>query len=156
MDGTRKVAYPYARLKGLEEFMAFLQAPEWKPSKIDAALLKKLDVAKSKERETVHALEFLGIVNDDGAPTQEFDQLKADYRTTLRRLVLDKYRDLFDLIPPALVNQTRLVRFFGLSADTAEYQAKLFAWFCEQAGIDLPNLEKHFHRARFDKENNKN
>jgi hypothetical protein len=43
------------------------------------------------------------------------------------------------------------VNFFGTTPETAEYQAKLFVWLCEQAGIELPNVEKRFHRSRFDK-----
>jgi len=62
------------------------------------------------------------------------------------------YAELFNLIPPKLANQTRLINFFGTAIDTAEYQAKLFAWLCKQAGIELPDVEEHFHRARFDKE----
>ena len=71
----------------------------------------------------------------------------------MKRLVLEKYKELFKLIPASMISQSRLVKFFGLAADTSEYQAKLFAWLCEQAGIELPNLEKQFHRARFDKNN---
>jgi hypothetical protein len=130
------------------DFTEFLKVPEWRPRQIDVRLLKQLDIAPSKESETIHALEFLGILGENGSPTAEFDNLKTDYTGALRRLVLEKYRNLFELIPPEMINQSRLVKFFGLSADTAEYQAKLFAWLCEQAEIALPALEKHIHRQR--------
>ncbi len=151
MQEIHKVRYPYARLTGMKEFMAFVREPDWKPETINPNLLQTLGIAKSKEREAIHALRFLGILADDGTPTIEFDSLKQDYLGTMKRLVFEKYKELFKIIPANLVNQSRLVKFFGLSADTSEYQAKLFAWFCEEAGIDLPNLEKHFHRSRFDK-----
>ena len=70
----------------------------------------------------------------------------------MKRLVQSKYADLFSLIPARLANQMRLVKFFGPPVETAEYRAKLFVWLCEQAGIELPNVEKRFHRARFDKD----
>jgi hypothetical protein len=127
--------------------------PGWKPEVIDVDLLKTLEIAPSKERETVYALRFLGVIGDDGVPTDEFDNLRQDYQNTMKRLVLEKYGFLFKQMPVSMINQSRLVNFFGLSADTSEYQAKLFAWLCEQAGIELPNLEKQFHRARFDKNN---
>lgn len=138
----------------MTRFMEILRAdPSWQPDVIRVALLKTLGIAPSKEGETVQTLKFLGIIGADGAPTEEFDNLKQDYQGTMKRLVSESYRELFKQIPSSLVSQSRLVKFFGLSADTSEYQAKLFAWLCEQAGIDFPNLEKNFHRSRFDKNN---
>lgn len=148
---ANKIKYPYARLKGMADFMTFVQEPGWKPSLIDSALLKKLGMAKGKEGEAIYALKFLGIIAPDGTPTTEFDNLKQDCEGTTKRLVLERYSELFSLIPARLANQSRLVNFFGDSVETAEYQAKLFVWLCKQAGIELPNVEKQFHRARFDK-----
>ena len=148
---TTNINYPYARLTGMNEFMTFAQEPGWKPTKIDASLFKKLAIAKGKEREAVNALLFLGIIDENCAPTTTFDELKIEYHSTLKRIVQDKYAELFDMIPARMVNQQRLVNFFETATDTAEYQAKLFVWLCEQAGIALPNVEKRFHRARFDK-----
>jgi hypothetical protein len=146
-----KNIYPYARLTGMKEFMAFVCEPNWKPTKIDVNLLKKLAIARGKEYEAIKALHFLGIVDETGSPTAVFDELKLDYPTTLRRIIYEKYADLFNLIPTRMANQKRLVNFFETAQDTAEYQAKLFVWLCEQAGIELPNVEKRFHRSRFDK-----
>lgn len=146
------IRYPSSRLKGLEEFMAFVQEPNWRPSPINIDLFKRLGMAKGKEGLAVYALKFIGVINEEGIPTEEFDNLKKDYQNTLKRLVQASYAELFSLIPTKLANQARLVKFFGGPVETAEYQAKLFVWFCKQAGIDLPNVEKHFHRARFDKE----
>ncbi len=154
MKDTQQIKYPYSRLTGMSRFMDILRNdPEWKPDVINIDLLKTLDIAPSKERETVYTLKFLGIIGTDGAPTEEFDNLKQDYQGTMKRLVLEKYRELFKQIPSRMITQKPLVKFFGLSPDTSEYQAKLFAWLCEQAGIELPNLEKNFHRSRFDKNN---
>jgi hypothetical protein len=139
-------------LKGLKDFIAFAQEPGWKPAKIDIALFKKLGMAKGKEGEAVATLRFLGLIDEAGAPTAKFDELKQNYQATMKRLVQSKYADLFSLIPTRLANQMRLVKFFGPPIETAEYQAKLFVWLCEQGGIELPNVEKRFHRARFDKD----
>lgn len=144
--------YPSARLKGISEFMTFVQEPSWKPPVINADLLKKLDMAKGREGEAVFALKFLGILNEEGIPTEEFDNLKKDYQATLKRLVEKSYSELISLIPQTLATQSRLVKFFGEPVETAEYQAKLFVWLCGQAGIELPKVEERFHRARFDKE----
>lgn len=148
-NDTNKIAYPYARLTGMKEILAFVQEPGWKPPKIDANLMKKLAIAKGKEREAVNTLLFLGIIDEKGVPTSIFDELKSEFRPTLARVVREKYSDIFTLIPLRMANQQRLVNFFETAVDTAEYQAMLFVWLCEQAGIDLPNVEKKFHRARF-------
>jgi len=145
------IKYPYSRLKGLKDFVAFAQEPGWKPAKIDTALFKKLGLAKGKEGEAVATLRFLGLIDEVDIPTAQFDELKQNYQATMKRLVQSKYSDLFSLIPPRMANQMRLVKFFGPPIETAEYQAKLFVWLCEEAGIELPNVEKRFHRARFDK-----
>ena len=148
---NQEVRYPSARVKGLGDFMIFVQEPDWRPKTINADLFKKLDMAKGRESETVFAVRFLGIIDDEGTPTKEFDDLKKDFQGSLKRLVQNSYAELFSLIPPKLASQSRLVKFFGEPVETAEYQAKLFVWLCQQAGIELPNVEEHFHRARFDK-----
>ena len=154
MKNSQQIKYPYARLKGMTRFIEILRTdPGWKPDVINVDLLKTLGIAPSKEGETIQTLKFLGIIGADGQPTEEFDNLKQDYQGTMKRLVSEKYQELFKQIPSRMISQDPLVRFFGLSPDTSEYQAKLFAWLCEQAGIELPNLEKNFHRSRFDKNN---
>ena len=147
----KPVKFPSPRLKGMQEFMDYVQDPVWKPSPIDVSLLKKMGNSKGKEDLAIKALRFLGIIDNAGVPTQEFDKLKKDYQPTLRRLVQEKYSELLSLFPVSKINRTRLVSYFGEPVETAEYQAKFFVWLCEQAGIELPKVEKKFHRARFDK-----
>ena len=148
---NHRIRYPSARLTGVTRFMEFLRKPGWKPDVVDVSVLKRLGIAPSKERETIHALQFLGIIANDGTPTEEFDNLQSDYTGTMKRLVPEAYKEVFKLLPADMITQDSLVLFFGMATDTSEYQAKLFAWFCEQAEIKLPNLEKRFHRKHNDK-----
>jgi hypothetical protein len=144
--------YPYSRLKGLKKFFDLcVEEPEWKPDKIDIALFKTLEMAKGKEGEAVATLRFLRIIGDAGVPTAKFDELKRDFKGTLAGLIKSAYSELFNRVPARMITQSKLVKFFGGKVETAEYQAKLFVWLCEQAAIELPNVEKDFHRARFDK-----
>jgi len=148
------IKYPSARLTGMTGFMEYAPQPGWPPSKVDINLLKRIGVGKGKEGLVVYTLRFLGMIDEAGMPTPEFDKLKKDYQSTLKRLIQEKYAELLSVIPPNLANQKRLVSFFcssGAPEETAEYQAKLFVWLCQQAGIDLPGVENRFHRARFDK-----
>jgi hypothetical protein len=145
--------YPYSRLKGLKKFFDLcVEEPDWKPNRIDTALFKTLEMAKGKEGEAVATLRFLKLIDETGLPTANLDELRKDFKGTLASQVKTAYSELFNRIPAKLITQSKLVKFFGGKVETAEYQAKLFVWLCEQAGIDLPNVEKNFHRARFDKE----
>lgn len=147
--GKTEVKYPDARVKGMVELMEFVREPTWKkPQRIDVPLLRKLVIAPSNESRVIRTLLFLGVIDETGAPTSAFDELRESYQPTLARLIHEHYVDLFDTVPPKLMNQKRLVNFFDTSADVAGYQAKLFVWFCEQAGIELPNVEKEINRLR--------
>ena len=152
------IKYPYARPKAMAKLMDVIRGDdEWKPSRFDVESIKTLAIAPSKERETLQTLKFIGIVDDLGTTTSVWDELKRDYQRTLQRIVRQKYAPLFERIHPKLIAQDSVVNFFmstGTGRDTAEYQGMLFGWLCREAGIDLPNMPKDFHRARFSKEKN--
>ncbi len=147
--------YPDARLKSINEFWDLLKNEiNWKPNCIDKNTFKTLGIAKSKEGNTIYALEFLGIINQNGIPTDEFQGLRNNFQKTLEKLVRKSYSEVFETIPASRMNQATLVKFFVVrkySEDTAEYQAKLFVKLCQDANIDLPNVEGNFQRARFKK-----
>jgi len=148
--------FPDARVKGIREFFSIVRDQhDWNPEYISKETFETLGIASSKETNAIYALEFLGIIDEKGLPTVEFSNLRENFSDTLNRLVKSKYAKLFNIIPKSLMTQKTLVNFFvqqGHAVDTAEYQAKLFVALCEDAGIDLPNIEETFHRARFDKE----
>jgi len=148
---TNNIKYPYPRVKGIADLMKFIQEPGWRPEVIDVLLLKRLRISPSHEGAIIYALRFLGLIDDAKAPTLQFDKLKANFQSTLASIVKEKYSPLFKEIPPKLANQDRLVGFFGEPVETAEYQAMFFVSLCQTAGIELPNVQAKFHRARFDK-----
>jgi len=147
-----KPKYPYARPKSMEQiFNLILNEEEWSPRAILVSTLKTLNMAPSKESEAIGCLKFLGIINEDGEPTDVFTRLRGDFVPTLRERVLYGYDQLFDQIPRGMINQTTLVNFFkeqGYVEDTAEYQGSLFVYLCKKSRIDLPNAEESFSRAR--------
>ena len=100
--------------------MEFLSKPGWKPDVVDVSVLKRLGIAPSKESETVHALKFIGIIADDGMPTEEFENLQSDYTSTMKRLVPEAYREVFKLLPADMITRNSLVLFFGMATDTSE------------------------------------
>ena len=150
--------YPDARLKAIDDFWDLLKnETDWKPSRVEVNTFKTLGIARKKERNIVFALVFLDVLDKDGAPTVEFQNLRVDIQNTLSRLMRKSYAKVFETIPANRMNQSTLVNFFavqGYSEDTAEYQAKLFVKLCKDANINLPNVESSFQRARFNKKRN--
>lgn len=150
---TTRIRYPDARLAGKEAVFELIRTePHWRPDPITKDTLKALGIARGKETNALYALGFLGVIDDRGSPTKEFGPLRNDFGPTLKRLVRSSYALLFQTIPVSRANQETLVRFFsthGYSEETAEYQAKLFVKFCNDAGIELPIAEVAFKRARF-------
>lgn len=92
---TNSIKYPYPRVKGMAELMAFIREPDWRPEVIDIALLKRLRISPSHEREIISALRFLGLIDEAKAPTAQFDRLKESFEPTLAGLVREKYSSLF-------------------------------------------------------------
>ena len=138
-DKTESPHYPFVTPQSMGEIMEFIRKPGWKHS-VDEALLKKLGIASNNEEKVPLTLKFLGIIDSEGAPTKEFGELKSNYQGTLRRLVKEKYAELFSVIPPDMVTRKRLTNFFG-KKQTDQRRARLFIWLCNEAGIDLCNLE---------------
>ena len=131
--------YPLVTPQSMAEMMEFIRKPGWNHS-IDEEFLKKLGIAPNNEPKVPYALRFLGIINGEGAPTKEFGELKTNYQATLKRLVKEKYADLFDVIPPDTATRKRVTNFFG-KKQTDERRARFFIWICKEAGIELPNLD---------------
>lgn len=151
----RSVIYPDARLKGIRGFFALVkEEPSWRPDPISAGTLRTLGIGPSKERNIIRALIFLGIIDGEGHPTAELDNLRKDFQPTLKRLLRKSYAGLFETVPSNRITEATLVRFFeraGYGRDTAEYQGALFVGLSNDAGLDLPNVGESFTRARFGK-----
>ncbi len=131
--------YPYVACKSMSEMMDFVRQPGWKPQ-ISAKLVTMLGIAANNETRLVGALRFLDLIDESGNPTSQFDELKASYKPTLKRLAIEKYRDLFSIIPPEMITRQRLKSFFGNPAQAADRRARFFIWLCREAAIDLPKV----------------
>ena len=143
--------WPHARIKAMNKLMESVK-DGWKPGRVDIALIETLAIAPSKEAQALQAIRFLDMIDDDGVPTEKWDEIKRAYQPTMRGLAESKYAPLFERIPNKLITQESVVNFFiksGYGRDTAEYQGMFFGWLCRQAGIQVPNLPETFKRARF-------
>lgn len=156
VQSSSDAIYPQSRIKALAEIFELIKEPSWRPDRVDTALLKRLRIGSNYESKAIQTLRFLGLIDNDGTPLPEFDELKRNFQPMLARLVGEKYSALFKILPTQHMNQNRLVSFFGEPTESAEYKAVLFAWLCAQASVELPNVGTRFHRARFQKKEDKN
>lgn len=137
-DTVKSTDYPFVTPQSMAEMMEFIRKPGWEHT-IDEGLVKKLGIAPNNEPKLPSALRFLGIIDGAGCPTKEFGELKNNYQATLKRLLKEKYAELFDVIPADMATRKRLKNFFG-KKQTDERRASFFIWLCKQAEIELPNL----------------
>lgn len=155
MNKQNIIQYPYARPKALDELFDLIRKEaSWNPSVINVKTLKTLGIAPSKEIEAISCLIFIGLIDNEGKLTDVFSRTRENFQKTLLEQVQKSYKEIFDQIPISRINQETLVNFFmgyGFSEDTAEYQGVLFVYFCKKGGIDIPNADASFKRARFKK-----
>ncbi|MGB8645186.1 MAG: DUF5343 domain-containing protein [Anaerolineae bacterium] len=139
-ENSKSRKYPFAAPESMAETMEFARHPTWQRT-INLALLKKMGIAQNNEAKVTSALRFLGIIDEKGEPTPEFDSLKTDYQGTMKRLVKKAYSELFDTFTADMITRDRLLSFFGKPEQGAQRRSWLFIWLCSEAGIELPNVE---------------
>lgn len=144
---AKTLMYPNAAAQGMAEMMEFIRQQEWRPQ-INRLLIKRLGIATSNEGQVLSALRFLGFIDANGNPTPDFDEAKKDFPSTMKRVVLKQYADLFAILPPAMITRKRLKSFFNETAENeepgqgADKRARFFIWLCGQAGIELPGIAR--------------
>ncbi|WP_374306663.1 DUF5343 domain-containing protein [Methylocella sp.] len=98
-DGTKRVAAPYIAYQTLRNFLAPLKEHVI-PNRIGKDLMRTMSGAT--QTQLITALKFLGLIEDDGTPTDALKGLVAAYETdqypsALETVLLGAYADLFKL-----------------------------------------------------------
>ncbi len=137
----QSLMYPFVAPKSISEIMDFIRRPGWRPQ-MNTELIKKLGIATNNEGKLLSTLRFLGLIDENGRPTDDFDGLKKNYAPTLKRLTRKKYADLLKTIPPQLMTRQRLKTYFRKPAQGAERRARFFIWLCAESGIKLPGVSR--------------
>lgn len=125
------------------------------PAKVDQAFLRQHRVAPQNEYKVVGALQFLGLIDAEGQPTEKSRLLKVRgpaYTLNLQGIVREAYVDLFEHLNPRETDRDRLHNYFvtraHLGAEMATKAARFFIELCRAAGIPLsPALEARGERA---------
>jgi len=116
------------------------------PARVDRRFFQKLSVAGSNEWALLSALKFLGIVDDNGVPTAAYRALQTSdrFEYTLRELVLEAYRPLFDAGGDRMsVEDLRNYFRVTSSPSQAKNAARFFREVSQLAGLDRAAPNAH-------------
>jgi len=115
------------------------------PGTVTSETVKKLGIAPNNESYVINALQFLGIIDEEGKKTDKGGEVLAihkeeDFRKGFEALVRDAYMDLFELHGDKVweLDGDDLVNYFRKSDKTSaaigQRQAKVFQTFAALAG----------------------
>jgi hypothetical protein len=115
------------------------------PATVNSDTVKKLGVAPKNESYVINALQFIGVINEEGKRTDRGHEVFAThgeeaFKEAFESLIRDSYKDLFDLRGDDAwtMNKDALIGYFRSADKTSDVigtrQAALFQAFRALAG----------------------
>lgn len=133
---------PYGPSQGMLRGLQLLQRIT--PSRVDEAFFRTQGVAPGNEYKVVGALRFLGLIDDEGKPTERCRLLKtrgATFILALQETVRQAYGGLFRRLRVEEATREGIYNYFvgemGLGAEMATKAARFFIDLCRFAEIPL-------------------
>jgi hypothetical protein len=111
------------------------------PEVLTTQELIRLSVAEGNATRVLRALRFLGLVDNDGRRTPNFDRLcraiTAEYPQILSEILRMAYKDIFVIVDPTNTNLTELHNAFRHYAPQAQRRrmVRLFIGLCREAEL---------------------
>ena len=133
---------PYGSPLSFKKFFELVQAQ--KPDKVDSEFLKINGVGAGNEAKVLLGLRFLGLITENGTPTEKLASLRVvgdDFKKNLAAIVTAAYADLMSKVvlerakPENLINY--LVTKYGMAGSLARNAAKVFVSLCNESGITV-------------------
>ena len=121
------------------------------PETINNDFLRIAGVPEQAYSRVLQALRFLGLIHEDGRPSDIFDALAgasdSQYRELLEKVVRDAYRSEFNVVDPGQDPQPKIIDAFQPYKPRSQINrmAMLFMSLCREAGIpvlDVPRDRK--------------
>jgi len=115
------------------------------PDVIGVDLLSDMGISKGNIHRTLAGLVFLGLIDEDGTPTQMFHSLQIatdeEYRSIFEGVVRSSYREAFQSVDPSKDAQNVIDNHFRRYQPTSQRSRMviLFLGLCREAGI--PTLD---------------
>ena len=136
--------YPYIyATSAINDMIAQLRSSF--PSSITVNKIKQLGIAPTKERTVVNALQFIGLIDENGEAIADKKALfviqdNEEFAEAFSKLIKEAYKELFDLYNDLAwtLSDGELVQFFRTADDTSDVtgrrQASLFRVFSALSG----------------------
>jgi len=114
------------------------------PQKVDGNFLRRHQIAPGNEYKVVGALRYLGLIDEEGRPTEKSRLLKtkgAAFTSALKDIVRHAYRGLFQWLAERDSSPDEIYNYFvtqeGLGVEMATKTTRFFVQLCHLAEIDL-------------------
>jgi len=141
IDG-REIIPPYGPTKGTIQALQMLRRTT--PSRIDSDYLRVNKVAPGNEYKVVGALKFLGLIDDEGRPTESSRLLKtkgATYTLALQDIVRTAYAGVFRTLRHDELTRDGIYNYFvtdgGLGSEMATKATRFLLKLCRIAEIEI-------------------
>ena len=139
---ARRPAPPYGPAEGMMQGLQLLQRSS--PPTVDVTYLKANRVAPGNEYKVVGALKFLGLLDNEGRPTESSRLLKTrgpTFTSALQSIVKKAYERLFRQVEPREATRERIYNYFvteaGLGTEMAAKATRFLIGLCRLAEIEL-------------------
>lgn len=139
---SRDIIPPYGPTRGTIQALQMLRRTT--PTRIDSDLLRVNKVAPGNEYKVVGALRFLGLIDDEGRPTDTSRLLKtkgATYTLALQDIVRNAYSGVFRALRHDELTRDGIYNYFvtdgGLGSEMATKATRFLLKLCRLAEIDI-------------------
>ena len=133
---------PYGPARGMLQALQLLRRTT--PSRIDSDYLRVSKIAPGNEYKVVGALRFLGLIDEDGKPTEGSRLLKTKgttYTQALQEIVRKAYSGVFHGLRSDGVTREGIYNYFvtegGMGAEMANKATRFLIKLCRLAEIEL-------------------
>ena len=144
-EEARRLIPPYGPAKGMLQGLQLLQRVD--PTRVDEPFLRTHQVAPNNEYKVIGALEYLGLIDELGRPTEKSRLLKTRggaFVLNLQTIVRDAYASLFRAVDLKQATREDIYNYFvtheKLGAEMATKATRFFTQICRFADIELPNV----------------
>jgi len=145
---------PYGPARGMLQALHLLRRTT--PPRIDSDFLRVNKIAPGNEYKVVGALRFLGLIDEDGKPTEESRLLKTKgttYTQALQDIVRKAYSGVFHGLQSDGITREKIYNYFvtegSLGAEMATKATRFLVKLCRMAEIELaPELPRGAFRGK--------
>ncbi len=139
---ARRDLPPYGPAKGMMEGLQLMT--RLSPTRVDERLLRQHRVAPRNEYKVIGALRYLGLLDEDGRPSDTSRLLKTRgpaFNMNMQAIIKRAYSEIFDRFELQTVSRDELFNFFitdaGMGTEMAVKATRFFIDVCKLAEFEM-------------------